>query len=439
MSIARVGRTGARFLVAGLLLLCAGSAGPALAQAVGRAETGDPLSSRLDLMLRTMRIARDWHVERPTKAQLLAGAIDGLLARVDPEAELYARSDLRRISRFLPYVGGYIGLTVRREPPARRQERRGYRVVSVRDGSPAAAAGLKADDLITDVDGRRAGGIPYLVMAHVALVGPVGSELRLTVERGGDEPPSEVRLTRAEPPTGPGIAVEEVGPGVARLRISDLGTLDATRLKEAIAAVASLPGGASRGVVVDLRSAAGGEADEARIAGDAFLESGDLLKLQTRADGPLPAIQATSGDIAHGRPLVVLVDGGTAGAAEIVAGALHHHHRARLVGTRTAGRCAIRSLLALGRRGEKGAIRITTTRMLTPLGATCDGKGLVPEIVVEQAPASSRCRSLDIEDKQDQGRCIRRAVSEDAQLTRAIALLDEALVAAKGALRPDKP
>lgn len=426
--------------IASLIKLVAlvGFAVPAAGQGGSRAEPPDPLTARLELMLRSMRIARDWHVGRPTKSELLAGAIEGLLARVDPEAEVYTRADLRRIPRFLHNANGDVGLEVRREPPARRQERRGYRVVSVRDGSPAATAGLKAGDLITRVDGRPAGGIAHLVMTHVELHGPVGSQVRLAVERGGEEAPTEVTLIRAAA-ASPGVTVDEVGPGIALVRLSSVDGLTANGLPIALGALAALPTSSSRGIVIDLRSVSGGGADEASSIGDAFLEAGGILKIQARSPGPMRSIEATPGDVAQGRPIVMLVDGGTAGAAEAIAAALRDNHRARLVGTRTAGRGAVRTLVPLGSHGEKGALRIATERLLTSTGATFEGKGLAPDVVAEQMPPSSRCRSLDIEAKSEPSSCVRRAVAEDAQLARAIVLLDEPMVTAKGAPHAARP
>lgn len=421
-----------------VFLAIGGFSGPASAQGANRAEPPDPLTARLELMLRTMRIARDWHVGRPKKPELVAGAIEGLLARVDPEAEVYTRADLRRIPRFVLNDTGDVGLELRREPPARRQERRGYRVVSVRDGSPAATAGLKAGDLITHVDGRAAGDIAHLLMVHVELQGPIGSQVRLAVERSGDEPAADVTLVRSAV-VAPSIAVDEVGPGIARVRLASIDGLTTSGLETALVGLAKLPTGSSRGLVIDLRSTSGGGPDEASAVSDAFLETGGLLQVQSRSPGPMRATEAKPGDAAQGRPIVILVDNGTAGAAEAIAAALRDNHRARLVGTRTAGRGALRTLVPLGSRGEKGALRMTTERILTSAGATFEGKGLTPEVVVDQSPASSRCRTLDLEDKLDPSRCVRRTAGEDGQLARAITLLDEALVAAKGAPGTPKP
>jgi carboxyl-terminal processing protease len=421
-----------------MYLAVTGLFAPASAQRAATAEPPDPLTARLELMLRSMRIAREWHVGRPTKSELVAGAIEGLLARLDPEAELYSRAELRRLSRFAAAGDGNVGLEVRREPPARRQERRGYRVVSVRDGSPAATAGLKAGDLVTRVNDQPAGEIAHLVMVMVELPGPVGTELRLTVERAGDEAPAEVVLARA-PAVAPPIALDEVALGIARVRLAAIDAETANGLDAVLGALATLPTGASRGIIIDLRSAAGDGPDAAGAVGDAFLDSGSLLRIEARSTDRGRTLEATPGDWVQGRPIVVLVDGGTAGAAEAIAAALHDNHRARLVGTRTAGRGALRTLVAIGSRGEKGALRMTTERMVTPAGAALEGNGLMPDMVVEQTPPSARCRSLDIEDKLEPTRCVRRAAGEDAQLARAIVLLDEAQMAAKGVAGAGKP
>ena len=406
----------------------------ASAQAPPRSQAADPFTTRLELMQRTMRIARDWHVGRPGKPELISGAIEGLLARVDPEAEVYSRSDLRRVTRFAATASAEVGLEVRREAAVRRQERAGYRVVSSRDASPAALAGLKAGDLITHVDGRAAGELSHLAMVRMALPGAPGTSVRLTVERAGENPSTEVVLTRSETSAAP-LSVDLVAPGVARIRLAAIDVEVAASLQSAAAAWS----GATRGLVLDLRGTAEGSLDGARAAADAFLETGPVLRTAARTAGQSRFGTATPGDVAGGRPLVALVDEGTAGPAEILAAALQESHRARIVGSRTAGRGALRTLVPLGQGGEKGVLRLTTERLLTPAGAPLDGKGVQPDIVAEQAPPSPGCRTLDIADAREPGRCVRRAPVEDGQLSRAIALLDEAMVAAKATPPPARP
>ncbi|MGE0767973.1 MAG: S41 family peptidase [Hyphomicrobiaceae bacterium] len=414
------------------------------------------LEARLELMLRTMRIARDWHIEAPRKSALIAGAIEGLLARVDPEAELYTREDLRRVARFVPGGGAGVGLDIRREPAERRQERKGYRIVAARDAGPAARAGLKAGDLVTHVDGEPVGELPYLVMTHAVLEGVPGTSVRLTVERKGtDRGAEEVTLERSQP-RDQDVTIDEVISGVSRVRIAALSgqTGDALARSWARHRIEGTPA-RTRGVVIDLRSTAATDLDGARAVADAFLQSGPIVRLVSRRDAIARRSGATPGDLADGRPIVVLVDGGTAGAAEVLASALQEGRRARIVGMSTAGRGALRQLVTLGRqarngnrkvrrKGEtrdapSGLLRLTTERLVTPAGAPIEGKGIAPDVVIEQLPAVATCRPRDMEDASNPGLCVARPLAQDTQLQRAISLLDEPLVAAKEALAPAKP
>lgn len=400
----------------------------------------DPLTGRLELMLRTMRIARDWHVATPGKPELVAGAIEGLLSRVDPESELYTREELRQIARFAPANTAGLGMEVRREPAQRRNDRPGYRVVATRDAGPAALAGIKAGDLITHIDGRPAGDIPYLAMKHVRLDGTPGTKVRLILERsGGDGAPEELVLIRAVEQVPP-LVIDEVAPGIARVRLAELAGDAAEGLEKAFSGLAALGGAAGyRGVVLDLRSTAGASPDPAGAIADAFLESGPVVRTMSRSRDAARTAEARPGDLARGRPIVVLVDAATAGAAEMLAAALQEGRRARLVGTRTAGRGALRTLVPLDKSVQKGVLRITTERILTPAGAPIDGKGLMPDLAVDQMPAAHRCRSLDIESAAQPGRCVPRSVDEDGQLARAVALLGEPIVAAGQSPAPPKP
>ncbi|MEZ5817832.1 MAG: S41 family peptidase [Hyphomicrobiaceae bacterium] len=404
----------------------------------------DPLTRRLEVMLRAMRIARDWHVAAPNRQVLIAGAIEGLLARVDPEAELYTRSDLRRIARFAPTAAAGLGLELRREPPQRRLGRPGYRVVAAADRSPAAVAGLKPGDLVTRIDGRPAGDIPYLVLTRVLLQGAPGSSVRLTVERTGDVDASEdVVLERAalEPPA---VSVDQVAPGVTRIRLATITDGTAAEIARALrvappAAAEASPAAAARGIVLDLRSTSAATLSGARDVADSFLESGPILRMVSRRSATGQLESATRGDLAAGRPVVVLVDGGTAGAVEMLVAGLQEGHRARVVGTNTAGRGALRTLVPVESSAQKGLLRMTTARLLTPAGAQLEGKGITPDFVVDQLPAEPRCRSLDMRDAAAPGRCRPRTVAQDAQLQRAIALVEEPLVAAKQAPVTAKP
>ena len=235
----------------------------------------------------------------------------------------------------------------------------------------------------------------------------------------------------------PSLAADEVAPGVTRVRIAAIDASAVAALGPALSAVA---GGGARGLILDLRSTSTGSAEDMRTLADAFLEGGPVLRIAARAADAGVAAEATPGDVIQGRPLVVLVDGGTSGVAEGLAAALKESRRARLVGVKTSGRGAVRTLVPLGPRGEKGALRITTSRLLTPAGAPLEGKGVVPDVVFDQLPAAPACRTLDAAVRTGGPRaCAPRTVAEDGQLGRAIGLLDEPVVAAKDASGVARP
>ncbi|MDX2157997.1 MAG: S41 family peptidase [Hyphomicrobiaceae bacterium] len=430
MTSKRSSSAAALFLAASLLVPC----GPASAQRAKEAASGDALTRHLEVMLRAMKIARDWHVGRPGKPELMAGAARGMLHKLDPEADLYTRAELQRIgdTDSVPQVG----LDVRREQGPSRRSSPGYRVVSSRDGGPAAAIGLKAGDLITRVRGRAAGDMSYHGLLRLELPGAIGTDVDLTVERGDNTEPERIRLPRGMG-IGEAVTVDEPELGVLRVRIAAIEAPATSRLTQQIEAAVARSDPPLRGIVLDLRGTAGGSLAEVASLADALLDSGLLLREETRLpSGPEPQ-EARTGDVAQGRPVTVLVDAGTAGPAEALAAALRDNQRARLVGEKTAGRGALRTMRSLGRQGEKGAIRIITARLSTPGGKPIEGAGVTPDLVISQAPADATCRSLDVRDPRQGGHCRRRNPAEDAQLQRAIATLTDAVAAGTPAAGKD--
>jgi carboxyl-terminal processing protease len=276
-------------------------------------------------------------------------------------------------------------------------------------------------------------------MIHVVLDGAPGTRVRLTVERSGTaQGPEEVILERSSQ-TAADVTVDEVAPGISRIRLASLADDTGTALARAWHSLGA-PGTDApviRGVVLDLRSTAAASTEGARAVADAFLQSGPVVRTISRHDGQERQQSAAPGDLADGRPLVVLVDGGTSGTAEMLASALKEARRARIVGTKTAGRGALRTLIGLDRNGHKGLLRLTTERLVTPAGLPIEGKGVTPDITIEQLPAVARCRARDIEEAP--GRCVPRSLAEDTQLQRAISILDEPLVAAKQGADLAKP
>lgn len=390
----------------------------------------DDYTRRLEFMLRSMRIARDVHVNRPEKPVLVKGAIEGLLASLDPEAEIYTRAELRRLMAVRAgRASAGVGLELRREAPGRRRERPGYTVVTAVDGSTAAAAGLKAGDLVIGIDGVAAGPLAQLDMVGNRLPGPAGTQVRLRIERAGGDGEEDVTLTRGDAAER-AVAGRELGGGLAYVRIGHLGSNSVVGLERELSRLVAM-GGPIEAAVLDLRSASGGSLADADGVADAFLERGGLGRLKTR-EGTGARAEARPGDLLSGQPLVVLIDGGTAGALESLAAVLKESGRARLVGTRSAGRGASRELVPLGADGEKGALRLVTSQLLTPAGQLIEGKGIAPDVVVEPDAQGRSCRSLDRRDTTT-GLCVARPADQDPQLQRALALVSESRAVADGA------
>jgi carboxyl-terminal processing protease len=412
-------RAALAILLAGAMLT--GARTDAIAQGSSRPGS-DALTPRLEVLLRAMRIARDWHVARPGKAVLVSGAAQGLLHKLDPESDLYSRRDLERIGPVdhPPHVG----LEVRREPAESRRASPGYRVVSARDDSPAALVGLKAGDLITHVGTKTAGEMSYLALLHLELTGSPGADVEIRVQRSGSERQETVRLPRGVG-IGPSVVVDEPEAGVLRLRLSAIESRTADVAARAVGEASARLGPALRGLILDVRATAGGDVEEAAAVADALLDDGIVLTREARKPQPPQTTAAAPGDVLGGRPIVALVDAGTAGPAEALVAALRDNRRSHVAGERTAGRGALRTLRPLGKRGEKGAIRIVTARLLTPTGKPIDRDGLTPDETVAQVPADHGCRSLDITEADRPGFCRRRTLAEDTQLRRAIARLGE--------------
>lgn len=409
-------------LLAGLLLV----AGPpeALAQR-GRTNSGrDALTPHLELMLRSIRLAREWHLERPSKRRLLDDAIEGLMAGLGPEAEYYSQSQYTGLSGAKGEAD--VGLEVRREAAPRRGARPGYRVVSSRDGSAAAHAGLSAGDLVTHVGAQAAGEVPHAILTRALLAGNPGRRVTIVVKRRGGSVAETMALSVER--RGPGdVAFAEPEPGVVWIRPAAMIAPVATRTVDAIRAARQRLGAGLTGFVLDLRGIAGGDMVEAAKLASQLAHRGGIFSVAGRRTTTFERLPI--GDAAEGRPLIVLIDAGTAGPAEGIAISLQASGRARIAGIKSAGRGAVYDLLPLGRKGERGAIRIPTGRIVSPSGAPIDGRGVVPDAEVAQAPPDAACRGVDVSGSGRAHTCRRRALSEDGQLRQAIALLRETLTA----------
>jgi carboxyl-terminal processing protease len=255
-------------------------------------------------------------------------------------------------------------------------------VVSPLDGTPAATAGVEAGDIITQVDGESILGLS-LDEAVKLLRGPVGSEIIITVFREGTDEPFDIEIIRDTIKIA--ATRSRLEGNTAYIRLTTFNDQTYSGLEDGLADVIEEAGGIDNinGVVLDLRNNPGGLLTQAIEVSDAFLESGEIVSTRGRSGGDGDRFNAAAGDLAQGKPLVVLINGGSASASEIVAGALQDHRRAVVVGTKSFGKGSVQTVMPL--QGD-GAMRLTTSRYYTPSGRSIQALGVQPDILVEQRP-----------------------------------------------------
>jgi carboxyl-terminal processing protease len=264
------------------------------------------------------------------------------------------------------------------------------RVVSPIDGTPAARANLRAGDIITSIDGTPVGK-SGLANSVDRMRGPLGSKVTLTISRTGTDKPFDVTLTRAIVHVSPVKA--RVEGDVAYLSITSFSGRTSSALQTAIKDLKGKIGPELKGYVLDLRNDPGGLLDEAISVSGQFITSGRIVTVKGRGDQEVEHADATAGDIVDGKPIVVLINGGTASAAEIVAGALQDDKRATIVGTRSFGKGTVQTIIPIGK--NNGALRLTTARYFTPSGRSIQAKGIEPDIVVSEAvPADLKGKTV---------------------------------------------
>jgi carboxyl-terminal processing protease len=314
------------------------------------------------------RIRRD-AVQHPGDEKLVAAAIGGMLSGLDPHSTYLDAAAYRAWQAAAGGAGDTLGLVVRFEQGA-------LQVIAPRDGSPAAAAGLQPGDLIFSIDRE-----PTFEMtpseARAKLQGPPGSVVTLRLRRGEGKPLT-VKVRRAAYRLE-SVSERVVAGDIGYIRIAGFDGGTKAALAAAVAAVRQGTGGKPIGLILDLRNNPGGGFDAAVAVADAFIDKGDIAIVKGRGAQAVKHIAATPGDVAQGLSIVVLVNGGTAREAELVAGALADDHRAVLLGTKTFGDASIESVIPLA---DGGAIRLTTARFETPSGGAIQGKGLTPGVEV---------------------------------------------------------
>lgn len=365
-----------KFVMAGLAGTVAGIiattqiAGPLLAQ---EAENNAGVYEQLDLFGDIFERIRAQYVEEVAPEDLIEAAIDGMLTSLDPHSNYLSPDDAEQMRVQTRGEFGGLGIEV-------TQEEGFVKVVSPIDGTPADEAGIETGDFITHVDGESILGLT-LDKAVDLMRGPVGSEIVITVVREGEPDPFDVTIVR-DTIKLTAVRARTEGASVV-LRVTTFNDQTFPNLKAGMEKQIEEAGGIDKvnGFVLDLRNNPGGLLTQAIKVSDAFLNEGEIVSTRGRNPQDGERFNATPGDLAEGKPLVVLINGGSASASEIVAGALKDHHRAIVVGTKSFGKGSVQTVMPL--RGD-GAMRLTTSRYYTPSGRSIQALGVSPDIIVEQ-------------------------------------------------------
>ena len=361
-------------------------AGPLLAQ---EASNNASVYEQLDLFGDIFERIRAQYVEEVDESALIEAAIDGMLTSLDPHSSYLSPDDAADMREQTRGEFGGLGIEV-------TQEDGFVKVVSPIDGTPASEAGIESGDFITAVDGENLLGLT-LDEAVELMRGPVGSEIIITIVREGASEPFEVSIIRD---TIKLTAVRSRVEGeTVVLRIVTFSDQTYPSLEEQLAEQVAEAGGIENvnGFVIDLRNNPGGLLNQAIAVSDAFLDAGEITSTRGREPSDGQRWNAREGDLAEGLPIVVLINGGSASASEIVAGALQDHRRAVVIGTNSFGKGSVQTVMPL--RGES-AMRLTTARYYTPSGRSIQALGISPDIIVEQP---RRDPNAEIEEDEEVG------------------------------------
>jgi carboxyl-terminal processing protease len=354
-----------------------------LAGSAARAAVSDTYRE-LNLFGDVFERVRADYVERPEDSKLVESAINGMLAGLDPHSSYMDPKSFRDMQVQTRGEFGGLGIEVTMEEGL-------VKVVAPIDETPAAKAGVMANDIITHLDDEAVQGLT-LNQAVDKMRGPVNTKIKLTIMRKGADKPIEVSIVRDI------IRVKSVrwhpeGGDIGYIRISQFNEQTTDGLKQAINDLnAQLGADKVKGYVVDLRNNPGGLLDQAISVSDTFLEKGEIVSTRGRNPEETQRFNARPGDMTKGKPLIVLINGGSASASEIVAGALQDHKRATLIGTRSFGKGSVQTIIPLG--AGNGALRLTTARYYTPSGRSIQAKGISPDIeVLQEVPDNLKAQT----------------------------------------------
>ena len=355
-----------------------------MVESSAKAALSDPYQ-QLNLFGEVFERVRAAYVEKPDDSKLVQSAINGMLAGLDPHSSYMDPNSFRDIQVQTRGEFGGLGIEVTMEDGL-------VKVVAPIDDTPAAKAGVMANDIITKIDDERAQGLT-LNQAVEKMRGPVNTKIKLTIMRKGQDKPIEVTIVRDV------IRVKSVrshseGDDIGYIRITQFSEQTTDAVKKAISDLTSQLGADKlKGFVIDLRNNPGGLL--AISVSNAFLDKGEIVSTRGRNAEETQRFNARPGDLTKGKPIIVLINGGSASASEIVAGALQDQKRATLVGTRSFGKGSVQTIMPLG--AGNGALKLTTARYFTPSGRSIQAKGIEPDIkVLQEMPDDLKART-DVE------------------------------------------
>ncbi|MEI7806254.1 MAG: S41 family peptidase [Hyphomicrobiales bacterium] len=329
---------------------------------------------------------RSDYVEKPEDSKLIETAINGMLAGLDPHSSYMDPKSFKDMQVQTRGEFGGLGIEVTMEEGL-------IKVVAPIDETPAAKAGVMANDIITKLDDEQVQGLT-LNQAVEKMRGPVNTKIKLTIMRKGQDKPTEISITRDI------IRVRSVrwnadGEDIGYIRLTQFNEQTTEGLKRAIADLATkIPEAKLKGYVIDIRNNPGGLLDQAISVSDAFLQKGEIVSTRGRNAEETQRFNARAGDLTKGKPVIILINGGSASASEIVAGALQDHKRATIIGTRSFGKGSVQTIIPLG--SGNGALRLTTARYFTPSGRSIQAKGISPDIeVLQDVPEELKAKTTD--------------------------------------------
>jgi carboxyl-terminal processing protease len=338
---------------------------------------------QLSLLGAVFERVRTDYVDPPDDNKLVESAIFGMLAGLDPhssymDGKSFQDMRLQTSGRF-----GGLGMEVSMEKGL-------VKVVAPIDETPAAKAGVMANDIISHLDGEPVLGLT-LDQAVDKMRGPVNTSVKLRIVRNGSDKPIEISITRDI------IRVRSVraslqGEDVAYVRITQFNEQTTDNLRRAISELTARAGDKLKGFIIDLRNNPGGLLDQAITVSESFMDRGEIVSTRGRNADATQRVLARGNDMTKAKPLIVLINGGSASASEIVAGAWQDHKRATIIGSRSFGKGSVQTIIPLG--PGNGALRLTTARYFTPSGRSIQAKGITPDIeVLQDVPEELRART----------------------------------------------